>query len=83
MRVVKKQDRQYIYTYIYMRQRASLLALANEIVRWASTDVGLPLTGFSERRCLGILIFELEVQLPHIMSTLGGHFAKVCVYPFA
>ena len=45
-----------------IRQGASLLALANGFARWASSSMGLPLTGFSERRCVGALLFELKVQ---------------------
>ena len=64
-----------------MRQRASLLALANEMACCAAMDVGLPLTGFSERLCEGALILEFEVQLAHIMRTLGGHLAKSASSP--
>ena len=59
-----------------IHQSASLLAFAKEIACCAWIDVELPLTGFSERLCIRTLILEFEVQLAHIVSTLGGHFAK-------
>ena len=64
-----------------MRQMASLLVLAKEIARAASSMADTPSTDSSQRMCVIPLILELDVQFVQSRSTLGGRFAKAVSSP--